>query len=316
MPLFDSDTTLLPFGGENLTPNRYRPLNFPFGNSVAWVFRCCCLGTSNGLSVDVGGGFVPAAATDSDLGRWGDRRQEPQSDGWCLCMRASRVGGAVGTRSRIGAVGAAAFLAIALSSTTASAGVDNTSSIVDSKGHRIEVLQMDTVIRTVPPLDSSPLSVEFFHDGVAGVKIDGPGVDGFTGTKLTIGYQIGYPIALTGGTVTLNSPNLDWALTSDNHLNVGIVPNPTLDLNVGGTAGIGGNIIPSQQLDINLAPGGITDVPLLTDQSFDGPQATVRLAGIHGYVQGAVGPVTIRPYAKAVTSSGDTVVTYGVSQRL
>ena len=226
------------------------------------------------------------------------------------------MGGTAGIRLRIGAVGAVAIFVVAMSSATASAGVDNTSSIVDSTGNRIEVLQTDTVIRTVPPLDSSPLSVEFFHDGVASVKIDGPGADGFTGTKLTIGYQIGYPIALTGGTVILNSPNLDWALTNGNQLNVGIVPDPTLDLNVGGTAGIGGNIIPSQELELTLAPGGITDAPLLTDQLFDGPQATVRLSGVHGHVQGAVGPVTIRPYAKAVTSGGDTVVTYGVPQRL
>ncbi|NMM83815.1 hypothetical protein B2J88_05500 [Rhodococcus sp. SRB_17] len=222
----------------------------------------------------------------------------------------------VGRKSRIGVVGAVAALAIALGSTSASAGVDNASSIVDSKGNRIEVLQMDTSIHTVPPLDSSPLSVEFFHDGIASVKIDGPDADGFTGTKLTIGYQIGYPIAFTGATVSLFSPNLDWALAADNHLNIGITPNPTLDMNVGGTAGIGGNIIPSQELDLDLAPGGITDVTLLSDQEFDGPEATVRLSGVHGYVQGALGPVTIRPYAKAVTSRGDTVVTYGAPQRL
>ena len=47
------------------------------------------------------------------------------------------------------------------------------------------------LIHVFPPLDSSPLSVEFFHDGVAGVKIDWPDAASFTGTKLTIGYQIG-----------------------------------------------------------------------------------------------------------------------------
>ncbi|NMM85679.1 hypothetical protein B2J88_15100 [Rhodococcus sp. SRB_17] len=212
-------------------------------------------------------------------------------------------------------VGVATVLVLTLGSTTASAGIDNSSSIVDSKGNRIEVLQSDTVIHSSPPLDGSPLSVEFFHDGAASVKIDGPGAGGFTGTKLTIGYQIGYPISLPGAIVVVNSPNLDWALATDNHLNIGIASNPTRD-RAGGTAGIGGNIIPSQQLLLNLAPGGITDVPLLANQPFDGPEATVRLSGVHGYVQGAVGPVTIRPYAKAVTSQGDTVVTYGVQQHL
>ena len=237
---------------------------------------------------------------------------ETTTEWMVFVVRTSRVcGGAVGNRSRIGVVGAAAVIALALGSTTSSAGIDNSSSIVDSNGNRIEVLQSDTFIHSSPPLDGSPLSVEFFHDGATSVKIDGPGAGGFTGTTLTIGY----PISLPGATVVVNSPNLDWALATDNHVNIGIASNPTRD-RAGGTAGIGGNIIPSQQLLLNLAPGGITDVPLLANQPFDGPQATVRLSGVHGYVQGAVGPVTIRPYAKAVTSKGDTVVTYGALQHL
>ncbi|MDI9918171.1 MspA family porin [Rhodococcus sp. IEGM 1379] len=148
---------------------------------------------------------------------------------------------------------------MALSGATTSAGVDNASSIVDSKGNRIEVLQSDTFIYTVPPLDSSPLSIEFFHGGVASVKIDGPGADGFTGTKLTIGYQIGYSVALTGATVALYSPG----------------PPPTVR-----------------------------------------SKAAVRLSGVHGYVQSATGPVTIRPYAKVVTSNGGKVVIYVAQQQL
>lgn len=48
----------------------------------------------------------------------------------------------------------------------------------------------------------------------------------------------------------------------------------------------------------------------------NGAEASVRLSCIHGYVQGALCPVTIRPYAKAVTSRGDSAVTYGVPQHL
>lgn len=199
---------------------------------------------------------------------------------------------------------------------TASAGIDNASSIVDAKGNRIEVFQADTAIHVYPPLDSSPLSVEFFHDGVAGVKIDGPDAASFTGTKLTIGYQIGYPIALTGATVVLNSPGLDWAVESGTNFGIGLFPEPELGIDISNGFLLGGELIPSQELDVDLAPGGITDVALLEDQEFDGPEAAVRLSGIHGYVQGAIGPVSIRPYAKAVTSNGDTVVTYGAPQRL
>ncbi|MDV6278236.1 MspA family porin [Rhodococcus erythropolis] len=217
---------------------------------------------------------------------------------------------------RIGAIGAAAALALIWGCGTASADVDNTSSITDVKGNRIEVFQADTAIHVYPPLDSSPLSVEFFHDGVAGVKIDGPDAARFTGTKLTIGYQIGYPIALTGATVVLNSPGLAWAIDSGTDIGIGLIPDPALGVGFTNHFIIGGDLIPSQQLNVGLAPGGITDVALLADQTFDGPEAAVRLSGIHGYVQGAIGPVTIRPYAKAVTSNGDTVVTYGVPQRL
>lgn len=255
---------------------------------------------------------------------------------------------------RIGVISAAAACAFVCGGGAASAGADSVSSIVDSKGNRIEVYQRETSIAVYPPLDSSPLSVEFFHDGIAGVKIDGPDAASFTGTELTIGYQIGYPIALTGATVVLNSPGLSWGVERGTTLDVGISPqlpnidigggstpdpgsggsgsngdssvpdveidpntlNPDLGAGVSNTFVLGGDIIPSQELDVDLAPGGITDVALLSNQKFDGPEAAVRLSGIHGYVQGAVGPVTIRPYAKAVTSKGDTVVTYGAPQRL
>ena len=148
------------------------------------------------------------------------------------------------------------MLAVVLGGGTASAGVDNTSSITDVKGNRIEVFQADTIIHVFPPLDSSPLSVEFFHDGVAGVKIDGPDAASFTGTKLTIGYQIGYPIALTGATVVLNSPGLDWAVESGTNLGIGLVPDFELGLDISNGFVIGGDIIPSQELDVDLAPIG------------------------------------------------------------
>ena len=74
--------------------------------------------------------------------------------------------------------------------------------------------------------------------------------------------------------------------------------------------------MPSQELDIDLAPGGITTVPLLENQSFDGPSAVVKMQGVHGSISGALGAVTIRPYATATTASGDTVMTYGVPQKL
>src|SRR6476661_5397947 len=210
--------------------------------------------------------------------------------------------------TRIAAIAGIAVLAMVMGNGTASAGVDNSSSVVDARGNRIEVLQGDTQFQVVPPLDGVPTSVEFFHNGYAGVNITGPNAAEFKGTKLTVGYQIGYPIALSGATIVLNSPGLGFVIGSSNGINLGILPDPSLSLNAGTNVGLVGDIIPSQELDIDLAPGGITTVPLLENQSFDGPAATVRMQGVHGSISGAVGPVTIRPYATAVTANGDTVM--------
>ncbi|QHE66990.1 MspA family porin [Rhodococcus sp. WAY2] len=222
--------------------------------------------------------------------------------------------------TRAVAVAGIAVLGMVMGNGTASAGVDNSSSVVDAGGNRIEVLQGDTSYHTVPPLDGVPTSVEFFHDGYAAVNITGPNAAEFEDTQLTLGYQIGYPVALAGATIVLNTPNLDWFIESNNGIDLSIPLDGTLPdelgLNAGTAAGIGGSIIPSQELDIDLEPGGITTVPFLEGQEFDGPSALVRMQGMHGFISGAIGPVTIRPYAMAVTANGDSVMTYGVPQKL
>ncbi|QYB04509.1 MspA family porin [Rhodococcus sp. USK10] len=229
-------------------------------------------------------------------------------------ISTSRVGYKRFTRGV--AVAGIAALAMVMGNGTASAGVDNSSSVVDAAGNRIEVLQGDTSYQVVPPLDGVPTSVEFFHNGYAGVNITGPNAAEFKGTQLTVGYQIGYPIALAGATIVLNTPGLGFAIGSSNGIDLGLVPDLTLGLNAGTSATLAGDIIPSQELDIDLEPGGITTVPILEGQEFDGPAASVRMQGVHGSISGALGAVTIRPYAMAVTADGDTVMTYGVPQKL
>ncbi|MBC2641424.1 MULTISPECIES: MspA family porin [unclassified Rhodococcus (in: high G+C Gram-positive bacteria)] len=216
------------------------------------------------------------------------------------------------------AVAGIAVLAMVMGNGTASAGVDNSSSVVDSRGNRIEVLQGDTSYQVVPPLDGVPTSVEFFHNGYAGVNITGPNAAEFKGTKLTVGYQIGYPIALAGATIVLNSPGLGFAIGTSNGIDLALpfMPGDQIGLHADNHADLVGDIIPSQELDIDLEPGGITTVPLLENQSFDGPSAVVKMQGVHGSISGALGAVTIRPYAMAVTENGDTVMTYGVPQKL
>lgn len=148
------------------------------------------------------------------------------------------------------------------------------------------------------------------------VNFTGPDADSFQDTKLTIGYQIGYPVALNGAVVHINTPSLDWEVGNEFGIGVELAPEFGLGLDASTGATIGGSIIPSQEIEVDLSPGGITDVAFVEDMEFDGRSATVRLAGVHGSVSGALGPVTIRPYARAVTSNNDTVITYGVPHRL
>ena len=214
------------------------------------------------------------------------------------------------------ALTAAVALSVLVGPGAATAAVDNASVLPLADGNAIEVLQADTSIQGVLPLDSSPLSVEFFHDGSATVNITGPGAADYTGTKLTLGYQIGYPVAVPGAVVHIFTPSLDWEVGNEVGVNVELAPEFALGLDASTGATIGGSIIPEQEIEVELAPGGITEVAIVEDHEFDGDSVTVRIAGVHGSVFGAVGPVTVRPFARAITANNDTVVTYGVPQRL
>ncbi|MFG1781498.1 MspA family porin [Rhodococcus oryzae] len=216
---------------------------------------------------------------------------------------------------RAAAIAAVAAVGMVLGNGTSAAVVNNANSLIDGAGNRVEVSQGDTFINAVPPLDSSPLSREFFHNGYAQVTIDGPTAASFTGTKLSFGYQIGYPVALTGASVQLNTPGLGFELEhTDGFVLGGVLPGgdpAELAIADENRAMLAGDIIPQQNLIVDLEPGGITDVPLVSEKEFDGPGARIRLAGVHGSISGALGQVTLRPYARVETASGDIAMTYG-----
>ncbi|MGW0176178.1 MspA family porin [Rhodococcus sp. NPDC003322] len=228
-------------------------------------------------------------------------------------QQASTSGGHRRTHSKKAlAVAGVAALGLTLGTGTAGAVVNNASSIIDAQNNTIEVSQGDTQITSVPPLDSSPLSREFFHSGYAEARITGPGADAMEGSKLSFGYQVGYPIALTGATIQLNTPALGFEVEGTNGLALtNLLTAPDLDLAVGGRAELLGDIIPQQNFTFDLQPGGITDVPIVDAKEFSGPGAKIRISGVHGSVSGAIGPVTLRPYARLETASGDIVMTYG-----
>jgi hypothetical protein len=218
-------------------------------------------------------------------------------------------------RSRALAVAGVAALVMGLGTGTAGAVVNNVSSIVDGSDNLVEVSQGDTSIVGVPPLDSSPLSREFFHSGYVQALISGPSAASMAGSKISFGYQVGYPIALAGATVQLNTPGLGWELENTNGLDlIGFLPGgdePDIIIGTENRAMLAGDIIPQQNLIFELEPGGITDVPVVDGKEFDGPGAKIRIGNVHGSVSGAIGPVTLRPYAKVELASGDIVMTYG-----
>lgn len=218
-------------------------------------------------------------------------------------------------RTRALAVAGVAALVVGLGTGTAGAVVNNYSSITDGSDNLVEISQGDTSIVGVPPLDSSPLSREFFHSGYAEARISGPGADSMSGSKISFGYQVGYPIALTGATIQLNTPGLGYELESKNGIDLlGLLPDgdePDVIIGFENRGMLAGDIIPQQNLIFDLEPGGITDVPVIDGKEFGGSFAKIRIGNVHGSVSGAIGPVTLRPYAKVELASGDVVMTYG-----
>jgi hypothetical protein len=215
-------------------------------------------------------------------------------------------------RSRALAVAGVAALVVGLGTGTAGAVVNNYSSITDGSDNLVEISQGDTSIVGVPPLDSSPLSREFFHSGYAEARISGPGADSMSGSKISFGYQVGYPIALTGATIQLNTPGLGFESEGTGGIIFGdIFDENNIEIGFENRNMLAGDIIPQQNLIFDLEPGGITDVPVIEDKEFGGPFAKIRIGNVHGSVSGAIGPVTLRPYAKVELASGDIVMTYG-----
>ncbi len=167
--------------------------------------------------------------------------------------------------------------------------------MVDGGGNTITVSQADTFINSVFPLDGSPLTREWFHNGRAIVEVTGPDADDFEG-DITLGYQFGYPASL-GGELTFNYTT------------------PQLELGIDATgAGTGGkftDILPQAGASVTLEPGpGIADVEVGTGAA-SGARTEIQVANVHGTATNIAGNVSVRPYVKVVSSNGDTAVTYG-----
>ncbi|MCX4093205.1 MspA family porin [Nocardia sp. alder85J] len=193
---------------------------------------------------------------------------------------------------RVAAAVASAAAVVVLGGGIAGAGVDSVSSIVDHDQRNIQAIESDTRIDFVPPLDNNPMTREWFHSGTAGYQITGDKVDDWHG-HITIGYMVGYPATFDGKLkFQYQTPGLEVEVGTNTQVDIfDLIPRAGVEMSVGFGPGI---------QTVECAGGDIS-----------GAEGSIRMSGFHGTVTGVLGQVSIRPFVKVVSNSGDTVVTYG-----
>ena len=191
-----------------------------------------------------------------------------------------------------------AIASLFVSTGTSHAGLDNELSLVDGQDRTLTIQQWDTFLNGVFPLDRNRLTREWFHSGRAKYIVGGPGADEFEGT-LELGYQIGFPWSLgVGINFSYTTPNI---LIDDGNLS-GLDPFNSV---------ITPNLFPGVSISADLGNGpGIQEVATFS-VDVAGADGGVAVSNAHGTVTGAAGGVLLRPFARLIASSGDSVTTYG-----
>lgn len=206
----------------------------------------------------------------------------------------------------------AAIAALFVSTGTSHAGLDNELSLVDGQDRTMTIQQWDTFLNGVFPLDRNRLTREWFHSGRAKYNVAGPGADEFEGT-LELGYQIGFPWSLgVGINFSYTTPNILLDDADINPLSGGaLFPGSA----IGGFNPLGSvitpNLFPGVSISADLGNGpGIQEVATFS-VDVKGPAGGVAVSNAHGTVTGAAGGVLLRPFARLISSAGDSVTTYG-----
>src|ERR1700737_4129444 len=213
---------------------------------------------------------------------------------WVEVHRARRQ---MGGMTRVLMALLAALAVMFVGTGTAHAGVDNELSVVDGKGRTLVIQQWDTFLNGVFPLDRNRLTREWFHSGRAIYHVTGPGSGAFNGT-LELGYQIGFPGSLgVGVNFSYPPPNINLDQTRVAPAPALIVTSPPL--------------FPGVSITANLGNGpGIQEVATFS-VDVTGPDGGVAGSNAHGTVTGAAGGGLLRPFARLISKSGDSVTTYG-----
>ncbi|ULE31281.1 MspA family porin [Mycobacterium sp. IDR2000157661] len=196
--------------------------------------------------------------------------------------------------------GAAASLFV--STGTSHAGLDNELSLVDGQDRTMTIQQWDTFLNGVFPLDRNRLTREWFHSGRAKYIVAGPGADDFEGT-LELGYQIGFPWSLgVGINFSYTTPNILFDQAPSPFDTEGIVVDNFITTP---------NLFPGVSISADLGNGpGIQEVATFS-VDVEGASGGVAVSNAHGTVTGAAGGVLLRPFARLISSAGDSVTTYG-----
>ncbi len=191
----------------------------------------------------------------------------------------------------------AAVAALFVSTGTSHAGLDNELNVVDGKGRNLVIQQWDTFLNGVYPLDRNRLTREWFHTGRAIYHVSGPGADAFQGT-LELGYEIGFPWSLgVGINFSYTTPNINLDQTE-------VAPAPALIVTTP-------PLLPGASITADLGNGpGIQEVATFS-VDVAGPDGGVAVNNAHGTVTGAAGGVLLRPFARLISKTGDSVTTYG-----
>jgi hypothetical protein len=207
----------------------------------------------------------------------------------------------------------AAVATLFASTGTSHAGLDDELSLIDEQGRTLNIQQWDTFLNGVFPLDRNRLTREWFHSGRAKYNVTGPGAEEFEGT-LELGYQIGFPWSLgVGINFSYTTPNIllnDASIFPD--LGGGAAPGGPI---VGeGFAPLGSvitpNLLPGVSISADLGNGpGIQEIATFS-VDVAGPAGNVAVSNAHGTVTGAAGGVLLRPFARLISSTGDSVTTY------
>jgi hypothetical protein len=208
---------------------------------------------------------------------------------------------------RILAVVSACIAALFTGGGVANAGLDNQLSLVDGQGRTLTIQQWDTFLNGVFPLDRNRLTREWFHSGKAVYSVTGDGADDFSGV-LELGYQVGFPWSLgVGINFSYTTPNIafdgqDFGTFNpiSGELGVDLIP-----------AIVTPPLFPGASITADLGNGpGIQEVATFS-VDVKGPNGAVAVSNAHGTVTGAAGGVLLRPYARLISSAGDSVTTYG-----